>query len=192
MRGPAKSSCPLRSHLSEGEKGRSRAIDRPIDPNPNVRPRTKKQGGSRGGQRTRNLRMRRAGGGLRLRRHVGGGYRRASRPQRPHRREGAAVRRHHRAVRRLALDSRHLAGAGLGHRRRARGRRGPICATGRQQFRCRARRCVSVRRSRGRGFLHQQNRGALRHAADLSRLPRRSARRRAGRTLDGDAAVRRP
>ncbi len=104
-------------------------IDRPINPNPNVRPRIRKQGGSRGGQRTRNLRMRRAGGGLRLRRHVGGGHRGASRPQRPHCREGAALRRHHRALRRLALDSRHLAGARLGHRRKAPTRRGPICGT---------------------------------------------------------------
>jgi glycine/D-amino acid oxidase-like deaminating enzyme len=63
---------------------------------------------------------------------------------------------------------------------------------GRQQLRRRARRCVSDRRSRSGRFLHQQNRGALRHAADLSGLSRRSARRRAGRPLDGDAAVRRP
>ena len=46
--------------------------------------------------------------------------------------------------------------------------------------------------SRGGRFLHHQDRGALRHAADLSGLSRRSARRRAGRPLDGDAAVRRP
>ena len=47
-------------------------------------------------------------------------------------------------------------------------------------------------RAGGGRFLHQQDRGALRHAADLSGLSRRSARRRAGRPLDGDAAVRRP
>ncbi len=63
--------------------------------------------------------MRRAGSGLRLRRHVGRGYA-------GHRglnvlivEKGAAVRRHHRALRRLAVDSRHIAGKGLGHHRSA-------------------------------------------------------------------------
>ena len=40
-------------------------------------------------------------------------------------------------------------------------------------------------------FFTTKDRAALRHAADLSGLPRRSAGRHAGRTLDGDAAVRR-
>ena len=44
----------------------------------------------------------------------------------------------------------------------------------------------------GGGFLHHQDRGAFRHAADLSGLSRRGARRHAGRPLDGNAAVRRP
>ena len=58
--------------------------------------------------------MRRARGRLGLRRDVGGGHRGASRPQRSDRREGAALWRHHRALRRLALDSRHLAGTDWG------------------------------------------------------------------------------
>ena len=41
-------------------------------------------------------------------------------------------------------------------------------------------------------FFTSQDRAAVRHAADLSGLSRRSARRRAGRPLDGDAAIRRP
>ena len=41
-------------------------------------------------------------------------------------------------------------------------------------------------------FFTSKDRGALRHAADLSGLSRRSPRRRTGRPLDGDAAVRRP
>ena len=136
--------------------------------------------------------MRRAGGRLGLRRNVGGGHRGTSRPQCSDRREGAALRRHHRALRRLALDSRHLAGARLGHHREPRPGADLSAARGRQQFRCRARRCVSLRRSRSGRFFHQQDRCALRHAADVSGLSRRGARRRAGRPLDGDAAVRRP
>ena len=54
---------------------------------------------------------------------------RSSRPRRADRREGAALRRHHRALRRLALDPRHVAGEGLGHRGERRSRRAPICAT---------------------------------------------------------------
>src|SRR6476661_973794 len=59
--------------------------------------------------------MRCAGGRLGLRRHVGCDHRRPSRPQCPDRRKGAAVWRHHRALGRVAVDSRHVAGPRLGH-----------------------------------------------------------------------------
>jgi len=43
----------------------------------------------------------------------------------------------------------------------------------------------------GGRLLHEPHRRAVRHAARVSRLPRRSARRPARRTFDGDASVRR-
>ncbi len=64
---------------------------------------------------------------------------------------------------------------------------------GRQQFRRRARRCVSRPKGpKAVDFFTSKTALRVRHAADLSRLPRRSAGRHAGRPLDGDAAVRRP
>ena len=62
----------------------------------------------------------------------------------------------------------------------------------RQQFRRRPRRRVPGGRSRGGGLSSPARPRSVRHAADLSGLSRRSAGRRAGRPLDGDAAVRRP
>ncbi len=139
----------------------------------------------------RDVRMRCPGGRLRRGRAVGGGDRGTPRAQGARRREGAALRRHHRAIGRLAVDSQYVAGAGLGHRRRSGAGADLSAPRGRQRLRCRARRCVPDRRARGGRFLHQQNGGTVRHAADFSGLSRRSPRRCAGRPLDGDAAVRR-
>ena len=152
-----------------------------------------RQDRSRDKRPARQLRMRRAGGRLRLRRHVGGGHRGPSRSQRPDRREGAALWRHHRAFRRLALDSRHLAGAQSGASSRATSRRGPICAMRPATAFDAAR--VDAFLTHGPeavDFFTTQDRCEFRHAADLSGLSRGSAGRRAGRPLDGDAAVRRP
>ena len=118
---------------------------------------------------------------------------RLSRPRRADRREGAALRRHHRALRRLALDSRHLAGA-----RPTASTEAPEQA--RTYLRHEAGNNFDAARvdaflERGPGsrrFLHHQDRAALRHAAGVSGLSRRSAGRRAGRPLHGDAPVRRP
>ena len=82
---------------------------------------------------------------------------------------------------------------GPGASTRARIRRGPICGM----------KPATVSTPRGSmpfstagpeavDFFTSQDRAALRHAAGVSRLSRRSARRHAGRPLDGDAAVRRP
>ena len=134
--------------------------------------------------------MRRAGGRLRRRRHVRGGHRRSSRPQCPDRREGTLFRRHHRALRRMALDSRNVAGAPMGDRRKSGSSAQLSAARGRQQLRRGAGRCLSECRTGSRRLLYLADRLAFRHAPGVSRLSRGSTRWRAGRPLDGDAAVR--
>ena len=80
-----------------------------------------------------------------------------------------------------------------GASRKRRSRRGPICATRPATAFDAAR--VDAFLTNGPeavDFFTDQDGAAFRHAADLPRLSRRGARRRARRPLDGDAAVRRP
>ena len=116
---------------------------------------------------------------------------RRARSQGSGRREGAEVRRHHRALGRVVVDTRHVAGEIMGHPRGPGSRPHLPSARGGQQLRCRARGRLHRARPEGGRLLHHEDRGAVRHAVGLSRLPRGGAGWDAGRSLDGGASVRR-
>lgn len=91
----------------------------------------------------------------------------------------------------MAVDTRHAAGHGAGHRRA--GRRGARLHRARSDYPLRRRAHASLpgeRRPGGR-ILRPPYPGAVRHAAQLSRLSRGSARRPGGRPLHGHAPLRR-
>jgi len=130
--------------------------------------------------------------GLRRGRAVGGGDRGTPRAQGAGRREGAALRRTTARSGGWAVGFPIRRWRGPGASSKIRSRRGTYLRhEAGNAFDAARVDAFLDRRARGGRFLHHQNGGTVRHAADFSGLSRRSPRRRAGRPLDGDAAIRR-
>ena len=141
----------------------------------------------------RRIRLRRAGHRYRRIRHGDGGDGGFARPEGAGRREGAALRRHHRPLRRLAVDPRHPARHRAGHpRARRRGRRRTCKHETTTHFDAARVDAFLENGPKAVDFFTRKTCRAVRHAAGVSRLPRRSAGRPARRPLDGHAPVRRP